>query len=72
MSMIEKINFIKFKRNDITKISYMFCGCSSLNELNIPNINTNNVTDMSYMFSNCYRYHLYLIYQNGILIMLLI
>jgi len=27
---IESINFKKFYRNNITNMSYMFCGCSSL------------------------------------------
>ena len=50
---IEKINFIKFKRNNITNLSYMFCGCLSLKEINISNFNSNNVTDMSHMFEGC-------------------
>ena len=50
---IKKINFIKFKRDDIKDMSYMFSGCSSLKELNLSNFNTNNVIDMSNMFSWC-------------------
>ena len=50
---IKKINFIKFKRDDIKDMSYMFSGCSSLKELNLSNFNTNNVTNMSNMFSWC-------------------
>ena len=34
-------------------MSYMFSGCSSLNELNLINFNTNNVTNMRSMFSRC-------------------
>ena len=50
---IKKINFIKFKRNDITNMSYMFYNCSSLEELNLNNFNTNNVTNMYGMFEGC-------------------
>ena len=49
----EKINFIKFNRNDINDMSYMFNGCSSLKEINLNNFNTENVTNMSYMFNGC-------------------
>ena len=48
----------------------IFSNCSFL--LSLPDIskwNTYNVIDISFMFSNCYSLHLYLIYQNGILIM---
>ena len=34
-------------------MSYMFSGCSSLNELNLINFNTNNVIDMIEMFRGC-------------------
>ena len=40
--------------NNVTDMSYMFDGCSSL--LSLPDIskwNTNNVTNMSYMFDGC-------------------
>ena len=50
---IKKINFIKFKRDDIKDMSYMFFLCSSLKELNLSNFNTNNVTNMSFMFDRC-------------------
>ena len=50
---IEKIKFIKFKRDDINNMSGMFYGCSSLKEFNINNFNTNNVTDMNNMFYGC-------------------
>ena len=42
------------------------------NELKIKLKGNNNVTDMSYMFYFAIHYHLYLIFQNGILLMLLI
>ena len=51
---IKKIKFIKFKRNDIEKMSGMFYRCSSLIEIDFNNnFNTINVTDMSYMFNGC-------------------
>ena len=50
---IEKINFIKFNRKDITDMSYMFYKCKSLKEINFYNFNTTNVTDMSSMFFGC-------------------
>ena len=34
-------------------MSYMFYGCSSLNELNLSNFNTINVNYMMDMFSGC-------------------
>ena len=49
-----KLN-IKLKGiNNVTDMSDMFCGCSSLSSLpDISNWNTNNVTDMSSMFNGC-------------------
>ena len=46
---------IKLKGIDnVTDMSYMFEGCSSLSSLpDISKWNTNNVTDMSYMFYGC-------------------
>ena len=48
---IESIKFKKFCRNNVTDMSCMFRGCSSLKELNLNNFNTNNVTNMYGMFS---------------------
>ena len=68
-----KYNRLNIKLKGIDKISdinSMFSGCSSL--LSLPDIskwNTKNVTNICYMFRNCYDY---VIFQNGILIMLLI
>ena len=51
---IEKINFIKFNRKDITDMSSMFDGCSSLKEINFNNnFHTDKVTNMSRMFFEC-------------------
>jgi len=64
---------IKLKGIDnITNISYMFKGCSSLSFLpDISKWNTNNVTNMSYMFRGCSSLSS-LPNINGILIKLLI
>ena len=57
--------------NNVTNMSEMFNGCSSLSSLpDISNWNTNNVTNISGIFYDVYHYHHYLIFQNGILIML--
>jgi surface protein len=50
---IEKINFIRFKRNDINNMKSMFNNCSSLKELNLNNLKTDNVINMQKMFYNC-------------------
>ena len=44
----------KWNINNITDMSYMFNGCSSLAFLpDISNWNINNVTDINYMFYGC-------------------
>jgi len=59
--------------NNVTNMSYMLSGCSSLSSLpDISNWNTNNVTNRSYMVVDAHHYYHYLIFQIGILIMLLI
>ena len=62
---------IKFKGIDnVTNMCDIFYGCSSLSSLpDFSKWNTNNVTNMNGIFKGC---HLYLIFLNGILIMLLI
>ena len=50
----ERIEIKLIEIYNITDMSYMFAGCSSLS--NLPDIskwNTNNVTNMSSMFSGC-------------------
>ena len=49
---VGSIFFRIFYRNNITDMSYMFYGCSSLKELNLNNFNTNNVTDITYFYDN--------------------
>jgi len=66
--------FVKIKLkgiNNVIDMSFMLYKCSSL--LSLPDISrwdTNNITNMRYMFYECS--HLCLIFQNGILVMLLI
>ena len=38
---------------NVTSMSCMFRGCSSLTSLNVSNFNTANITSMAYMFSGC-------------------
>ena len=49
---IEKIKIKKYRTN-ITDMSGMFNGCSSLKEIDLSNFNTDNVTDMRDMFNGC-------------------
>ena len=51
----DKRLIIKLKGiNNVTDMSYMFSGCSSLSSLpDISKWNTNNVTNMSFMFDLC-------------------
>ena len=39
--------------SNVTGMSYMFNGCSSLQSLNVSGWDTSNVTGMSYMFNGC-------------------
>ena len=50
---INSINFKKFYRNNITDMTSMFEGCTSLKELDLSNFNTENVTSMNCMFDGC-------------------
>ena len=50
---IQKINFIKFNRNDINNMSMMFLECSSLEEIDLSHFNTEKVTKMNKMFCGC-------------------
>ena len=50
---IEKINFIKFNRTDITNMNFMFYRCLNLKKINLNKFKTNNVVNMYSMFSRC-------------------
>ena len=41
------------KTSEVTDMSFMFYGCSSLTSLNVSNFNTSSVTNMSDMFAGC-------------------
>ena len=72
-SLISLPDISKWNTNNVIIMSCMFYDCSSLSSLpDISKWNTINVTNMSYMFNNVNHYHLYLIFQIGIHIMLLI
>ena len=44
----------KWNTNNVTNMSGIFKGCSSLSSLpDISKWNTNNITDMRFMFSGC-------------------
>jgi len=61
----------KWNTNNVIDMSYMFSGCSSLSFLpDISKWNTNKVYNMSSFLTDVHHYHLYLIFHNGILIML--
>ena len=63
----------KWNTNNITNMYGMFYGCLLLSSLpDISKWNTNNVTDMVRCLVDVHHYYHYLIFQNGILIMLLI
>jgi len=67
-----ELDISKWNTINVTNMGYLFSNCKSLSSLpDISKWNINNVTDMGYLFSGYNSsYHLYLIYQNGILIML--
>ena len=43
----------KFDTSNVTDMTRMFIGCSSLGTLDLSTFNTSNVTDMSYLFNGC-------------------
>ena len=63
----------KWKTINVTNMSFIFYNCLMLSSLpEISKWNTNNVTLWVICFIVVHHYHLYLIFQNEILIMLLI
>ena len=72
-SLMSLPDLSKWNTNNVTNISGIFKGCSSL--ISLPDIskwNINKVTNISGIFEGCSHYLFYLIYQNGILIKLII
>ena len=53
MFIFNKYNLSNFNTNNVTNMSDMFYGCSSLINIDLSNFNTNNVTDMNDMFNGC-------------------
>ena len=49
---VKSINIIKFNRN-LENMSFMFFGCSLLEEINLSKVYTDKAKNMSYMFYNC-------------------
>ena len=54
MSNLTEIEGIEnLNTSDVTSMSYMFSGCSSLKSIDLSHFDTSNVTLMGYMFLNC-------------------
>ena len=63
----------KWNTSNVKDMYSMFCSCEHLSSLpDISKWNTSNVNSMARMFNSVSYYHHYLIYQNGILQMLII
>ena len=63
----------KWNTENVTNMNAVFAYCTSLRELpDISKWNTSNVFNLTSIFWNCSYYYLYLIYLNGILVMLYI
>ena len=52
-AFLTTLDLSSFKTTNVTDMSNMFSGCSSLTTLDLSSFNTSNVTNMSYMFSTC-------------------
>ena len=53
-SLVNIVGLENLNTSEVTDMSAMFEGCSSLTSLNLSNFNTSKVTNMSEMFYNCY------------------
>ena len=54
MMKITSFNHLDYlNTSNVTDMSYMFCGCTSLTSLVVSELNTSKVTDMSWMFFDC-------------------
>ena len=55
-SNLKSITFDEnFDTSEVMDMSYMFFGCSALEELDVRSFDTSHVTSMNYMFANCSR-----------------
>ena len=50
---LEKINFIKFNRNNINNLSKLFYNCTEIKEVNLSKMKTENVISMESIFYEC-------------------
>ena len=54
MHQLQSINGIEnLNTSSVTKMLYMFCGCSNLTNLDLSHFDTSNVTTMDEMFASC-------------------
>ena len=54
MSSLESVTNLQYlNTSEVTNMSWMFRGCSALENLDLSSFNTANVTDMHDMFENC-------------------
>ena len=54
MHQLQSINGIEnLNTSSVTKMLYMFCGCSNLTNLDLSHFDTSNVTTMNEMFASC-------------------
>ena len=53
MNVLLSIDLTSFNTNNVTDMSGMFYGYSSLESIDLSSFNTNNVTDMICMFYGC-------------------
>ena len=66
-------DFSNWNTNNVNNMSYMFNECKLLSSLpDISKWNLDKVTNINEIFNYAHHYHIYLIFQNGILVMLLI
>ena len=75
LSLYQIPDISKWDISDVKYLNELFYNCESL--ISLPDIskwNTSNVIDLNYMFCNCSALlsGSYLIYRNGILLMLLL
>ena len=50
---VKTLDLSGWKTSKVKNMSFMFCGCKSLESLDLSGWDTFNVYDMSYMFSGC-------------------
>ncbi|MBO4822882.1 MAG: BspA family leucine-rich repeat surface protein [Prevotella sp.] len=53
VNLVDLTGISNLNTASVTNMSYMFSGCTSLQNLSLAGLNTASVTNMSYMFSGC-------------------